>query len=137
MAIKSQEERALSTEEDIILVRNSVKRVTALLNFSLVNQTKIISAASELARNTLEHGKGGKAIIQLVNDPDRVGIRLIFEDHGPGISDINRALEDGFTTTRGMGLGLGGARRLMDEFVIESKENDGTTVSVTKWIEKS
>ncbi len=137
MAIKSQEERALSTEEDIFLVRNSVKRVTALLNFSLVNQTKIISAASELARNTLEHGKGGRAIIQLVNDPDRVGIRLIFEDHGPGIADINRALEDGFTTTRGMGLGLGGARRLMDEFVIESKENDGTTVSVTKWIEKS
>ncbi len=136
MAIKSQEERALSTEEDIILVRNSVKRVTALLNFSLVNQTKIISAASELARNTLEHGKGGKAIIQLVNDPDRVGIRLIFEDQGPGIPDINRALEDGFTTTRGMGLGLGGARRLMDEFVIESKESDGTTVSVTKWIEK-
>lgn len=137
MAIKSQEERAISTEEDIILVRNSVKRVTALLNFSLVNQTKIISAASELARNTLEHGKGGRAIIQLVNDPDRVGIRLTFEDHGPGIADINRALEDGFTTTRGMGLGLGGARRLMDEFVIESKENDGTTVSVTKWIEKS
>ena len=137
MAIKSQEERAISTEEDIIAVRNSVKRVTALLNFSLINQTKIISAASELARNTLEHGKGGRAIIQLVNDPDRVGIRLIFEDSGPGITDINRALEDGFTTTRGMGLGLGGARRLMDEFKIDSKANDGTIVSVTKWIEKS
>lgn len=137
MAVKSQEERPISSEEDILTVRNSVKRVTALLNFSLVNQTKIISAASELARNTLEHGKGGRSIIQLINDPERVGIRIIFEDKGPGIADISQALEDGFTSGRGMGLGLGGAKRLMDDFQIESKENEGTTVTVTKWLEKN
>ena len=107
------------------------------MNFSLVNQTKIISAASELARNTLEHGKGGRSIIQLINDPERVGIRIIFEDNGPGIADISQALEDGFTSGRGMGLGLGGAKRLMDDFQIESKENEGTTVTVTKWLEKN
>lgn len=137
MAVKSQEERAISNEDDILTVRNSVKRITALLNFSLVNQTKVISAASELARNTLEHGKGGKAIVQLVNEPDKVGIRMIFEDQGPGIADIDRALEDGYTSGKGMGLGLGGAKRLMDEFSIESKIDEGTKVSVTKWLEKS
>ncbi len=137
MAVKSQEERDIANEDDIMTVRNSVKRVTALLNFSLVNQTKVISAASELARNTLEHGKGGRAIIQLVNEPEKVGIRLIFEDTGPGIADVDRALEDGYTSGRGMGLGLGGAKRLMDDFNIESKENEGTKVSVTKWLEKS
>lgn len=137
MAVKSQEERAISNEDDILTVRNSVKRITALLNFSLVNQTKVISAASELARNTLEHGKGGKAIIQLVNEPDKVGVRMIFEDQGPGIADIDRALEDGYTSGKGMGLGLGGAKRLMDEFSIESKVEEGTKISVTKWLEKS
>lgn len=137
MAVKSQEERPIANEDDILDVRNSVKRVTALLNFSLVNQTKIISAASELARNTLEHGKGGKSIIQLVSEPERIGIRLIFEDTGPGIPDLDRALEDGYTTGKGMGLGLGGAKRLMDDFNIESKENEGTKVTVTKWTEKN
>jgi Anti-sigma regulatory factor (Ser/Thr protein kinase) len=118
-------------------VRSSVKRVVALLNFSLVNQTKIITAASELARNTIEHGKGGRAEIQVVDEADRVGVRLIFADDGPGIADKDQALEDGYTTGNGMGLGLGGARRLMDQFTLESNDGKGTKVSITKWQEKN
>ena len=136
MAVKSQEDRKISAEDDIALVRTSVKRIVALLNFSLVNQTKIITAASELARNTLEHGHGGNAVIQLMDESERIGIRLIFEDQGPGIADLAQALEDGFTTGKGMGLGLGGAKRLMDEFELSSKLNEGTRVSITKWQEK-
>lgn len=137
MAIKSQEDRPICKEDDIGTVRSSVKRVVALLNFSLVNQTKIITAASELARNTLEHGKGGHALIQIIDDgTGRIGLRMIFEDTGPGIPDTDRALEDGFTTGNGMGLGLGGARRLMDEFQLESHVGSGTKVSITKWQER-
>ncbi|HEY9734327.1 MAG TPA: anti-sigma regulatory factor [Drouetiella sp.] len=137
MVVKSQEDRAIKTEDDIATVRASVKRVVALLNFSLINQTKIITAASELARNVLEHGGGGSAKIELVDEPDRVGVRLKFEDMGKGIPDIEQAMEDGFTTGKGMGLGLGGAKRLMDEFTIESKADTGTRVSITKWQEKA
>jgi serine/threonine-protein kinase RsbT len=138
MVVKSQEDRAIKNEDDIILVRTSVKRIVALLNFSLVNQTKIITAASELARNTLEHGHGGTAIIQLVDDGGRVGIKLNFEDGGPGIPDIDKAMEDGYSTGKGMGLGLAGAKRLMDDFTIQSNPTDGgTKVSITKWQEKA
>ncbi|MBX3075916.1 anti-sigma regulatory factor [Candidatus Obscuribacterales bacterium] len=137
MLVKSQEDRPICKEDDISIVRSSVKRVVALLNFSLVNQTKIITAASELARNTLEHGKGGHALIQIIDDgTGRIGLRMIFEDTGPGIPDTDRALEDGFTTGNGMGLGLGGARRLMDEFQLESHAGSGTKVSITKWQER-
>lgn len=137
MVVKSQEDRPISGEDDISTVRSSVKRVVALLNFSLVNQTKIITAASELARNTLEHGKGGHALIQIIDDgTGRTGLRLVFEDNGPGIPDTDRALEDGFTTGKGMGLGLGGARRLMDEFELESRVDSGTKVAITKWQER-
>lgn len=136
MAVKTAETRPLKTEDDIAVVRGSVKRVVALLNFSLVNQTKIITAASELARNTIEHGKGGQAEIQVVDDADRIGVRLIFADDGPGIPDKDQALEDGYTTGKGMGLGLGGARRLMDQFSLESQNGKGTKVSITKWQEK-
>jgi len=136
MLIKTAEDRALINEDDIATVRSSVKRVVALLNFSLINQTKIITAASELARNTIEHGKGGKAVIQVLDEGERVGVRLLFEDNGPGIPDTAQALEDGFTTNKGMGLGLGGARRLMDHFSIESSPESGTKVSITKWQEK-
>jgi serine/threonine-protein kinase RsbT len=137
MVVKSQEDRPISDEDDISTVRSSVKRVVALLNFSLVNQTKIITAASELARNTLEHGKGGHALIQIIDDgTGRIGLRMIFEDNGPGIPDPDQALEDGFTTGKGMGLGLGGARRLMDEFQLESSIESGTKVSITKWQER-
>ncbi|HEY9777720.1 MAG TPA: anti-sigma regulatory factor [Planktothrix sp.] len=136
MGVKSGEDRPIASEDDIAAVRDSVKRVVSLLNFSLVNQTKIVTASSELARNTLEHGLGGSVKIQVLDDGDRSGIRLVFSDTGPGIPDIDQALEDGYTTGRGMGLGLGGAKRLMDEFKIESKVQEGTSVSVTKWQEK-
>lgn len=137
MVVKSQEDRAIKTEDDIAVVRSSVKRVVALLNFSLISQTKIITAASELARNVLEHGGGGSAKIQLVDEIERVGVRLLFEDTGKGIPDIDKAMEDGYSTGKGMGLGLGGAKRLMDEFSIESTVETGTKVSVTKWQEKA
>ncbi|MBS1955250.1 MAG: anti-sigma regulatory factor [Cyanobacteria bacterium SZAS-4] len=136
MVVKSQESRAIKNEDDIAVVRSSVKRVVALLNFSLVNQTKIITAASELARNVLEHGGGGEARIELVDEGDRVGVRLSFEDLGKGIPDFDKAMEDGYTTGKGMGLGLGGAKRLMDEFSITSNSPSGTKVSITKWQER-
>jgi serine/threonine-protein kinase RsbT len=137
MVVKSHESRTIQNEDDVASVRASVKRIVALLNFSLVNQTKVVTAASELARNTLEHGKGGLAQIELLDEDDKVGIRMVFEDHGPGISNVSQAMEDGFTTGPGMGLGLGGAKRLMDQFHIESKVNEGTRVSVTKWDPKA
>jgi serine/threonine-protein kinase RsbT len=133
MAVKSQEVKNIQTEDDIAAVRMSVKRIVALLNFSGVNQTKTVTAASELARNVLEHGKGGTATMQLIDDIDRVGIRMIFEDHGPGIPDVAVAMEDGYSTGSGMGLGLAGSKRLMDEFEIESTVGQGTRVAATKW----
>ncbi len=137
MPVKSQEDKPIAVEDDISSIRYSVKRVVALLNFSLINQTKIITASSELARNTLEHGGGGNVLIQLIVDPDRSGVRLIFKDKGRGIPDIEQAMEDGFTTGKGMGLGLAGAKRLMDEFVIVSSAEEGTCVSITKWQERA
>ena len=136
MAVRSQEDRPIKAEEDIAAVRASVKRIVALLNFSPVNQTKIVTAASELARNTIEHGLGGHSIIQVLDDGSRIGVRMIFEDEGPGIKDFAQAMEDGFSTGKGMGLGLSGAKRLMDEFHIEAKDGSGLRVSITKWQEK-
>ena len=136
MVVKSRENRPIKSEDDIAAVRTSVKRIVALLNFGIVAQTKIVTAASELARNTLEHGKGGAVEIQLLDDVDKVGVKMIFEDQGPGISDVSQAMEDGYTTGGGMGLGLGGARRLMDEFTIESKPGEGTRISAAKWDHK-
>jgi serine/threonine-protein kinase RsbT len=136
MTVKSQETRPIASEDDIAVVRNSVKRIVALLNFTPVNQTKIVTAASELARNTFEHGKGGNAVLQILDEMDRIGIRMTFEDRGPGIADVSKAMEDGYTTGNGMGLGLGGAKRLTDEFSIESTVDKGTSVSITKWQEK-
>jgi serine/threonine-protein kinase RsbT len=100
---------------------------------SLVDQTKIITAASELARNTLDYGGGGEARMELVEDGGRSGVRLMFEDRGPGIADIEAALKDGFTTGSGLGLGLGGARRLSNEFAIESTPGAGTKITIARW----
>jgi len=132
MVVRSKELRYIRTEDDIAILRTSVKRIVALLNFGPVSQTKVVTAASELARNVFEHGKGGLVEIELLDETDKVGLRMIFVDEGDGISDVTRALEDGYSTTNGMGLGLGGAKRLMDEFHIESN-GGGTRVSVTKW----
>src|SRR5215468_5354966 len=101
--------------------------------FSLVDQTKIVTAASELARNALDYGGGGIARIEALLEGSRRGLRLTFEDKGPGIADIERAMKDGFTTGSGLGLGLGGARRLSNEFAIDSRPGEGTRVTITRW----
>ena len=118
---------------DVVLVRQAVRRVAQELRFSLVDQTKIVTAASELARNTLEYGGGGTARLEVVGEPPRAGLRLTFEDQGPGIANVELALQDGYTTGGGLGLGLGGARRLVNEFAIESAPGRGTRVTVTRW----
>jgi serine/threonine-protein kinase RsbT len=132
MAIVSTEILPVAAEPDVVTVRRRVREVAAQLGFSLVDQTKVVTAASELARNTLIHGGGGSLNLQLLNGP-RNGLRLTFEDKGPGIPDISLALRDGFTTGSGLGLGLGGAKRLVNEFDIASKVGEGTRVTITRW----
>jgi serine/threonine-protein kinase RsbT len=124
---------SLRSSEDIVLIRQAVRAAAVDLRLSLVDQTKIVTAASELARNTLEYGGGGTVRIQGVQDGGRRGLRLTFEDKGPGIPDVERALKDGYTTGNGLGLGLGGARRLSSEFAIESRPGEGTKVTVARW----
>lgn len=133
MALQNSEVVPIQSSSDIVLVRQKVRGLTAELKFTLVDQTKMITAASELARNTLEHGGGGKVVLELVGNGARNGLRLTFEDQGPGIPDIEQALRDGFTTKSGLGLGLSGSRRLVNEFEIASKPGEGTKVVVTRW----
>ena len=123
----------IQTESDIVLVRQQVRLQVVALGFGLVDQTKMITAASELARNTLIYGGGGTARFEILRMGVRVGLRVTFEDQGPGIPDIEMALRDGYTTGHGLGLGLSGARRLVNEFAIDSQVGVGTRVSVTKW----
>jgi serine/threonine-protein kinase RsbT len=118
---------------DIVLIRQAVRKWTAELGFSLVDQTKMITAASELARNTLDYGGGGSVRLESLHEGTKRGLRLVFEDQGPGIPDIERALTDGFTSGSGMGLGLGGSRRLVNEFEIDSRVGEGTKVTITRW----
>ncbi len=130
----NHEELQIRTQSDIVLVRKAVRELTAKLGFGLTDQTKITTAASELARNTLEYGLGGHLEMEtLKNDLGKSGIRLTFIDQGPGIADIALALTDGFTSGKGMGMGLSGSKRLMNEFTIDSEMGKGTRVSVTKW----
>lgn len=124
---------SLRSSEDIVLVRQAVRAVAVDLRLSLVDQTKIVTAASELARNTLEYGGGGTVRIQGLQEGNRRGVRLTFQDKGPGIPDVERALKDGYTTGGGLGLGLGGARRLSSEFAIESRLGEGTKVTIARW----
>jgi serine/threonine-protein kinase RsbT len=128
-----QEVLAIGSSSDVVVVRQRVRRAAQELRFSLVDQTKIVTAASELARNTFEHGKGGTCLMELLDQSPRVGLRLIFEDGGPGIPNVELALQDGYTTGNGLGLGLGGARRLVNEFAIESTVGKGTRVTVIRW----
>ena len=132
MTVLSSESVPVLSEADIVAVRRRVRETAAKLGFSLVDQTKVVTAASELARNTLIHGKGGEMQLITLNGP-RVGLQLKFEDRGPGIADVPLALRDGFTTGSGLGLGLGGAKRLVNEFEITSRPGEGTTVTVTRW----
>jgi len=124
---------SLRSSEDIVLIRQAVRSAAVDLRLSLVDQTKIVTAASELARNTLDYGGGGTVRVQALQDGGRRGLRLTFEDKGPGILDVERALKDGYTTGNGLGLGLGGARRLSSEFAIESRPGEGTKVTIARW----
>lgn len=119
--------------EDVVRVRQAVRDFAVRMGFSLIEQTKLVTAASELARNTLEHGRGGTVFIEEVGLGARRGLRLTFEDQGPGIPDIGQALKDGFTTGGGLGLGLGGAKRLMSELNIQSEVGKGTRIQATRW----
>ena len=123
----------LRRDDDVVLARQAVRKWALELGFSLVDQTKIVTAASELARNVVQHGGGGTIRLQALNDGAKRGLRLVFEDRGPGIADVEQALKDGFTTGSGLGLGLGGARRLVNEFMIDSRPGQGTTVAITRW----
>ena len=127
------EEIALKTGEDVVRLRKSVRERAVATGFNLVEQTKIITAASELGRNTIQYGGGGTARIFLVVNGSRRGLRLEFVDQGPGIADIPQALTDGFTTGGGLGLGLSGAKRLSDEFDIDSAPGRGTRVAIVRW----
>jgi serine/threonine-protein kinase RsbT len=123
----------IRSSEDVVRVRQLTREGAIAQGFSLVDQTKLVTAASELARNTLEHGGGGEVEIRLVNDGSKKGLRLVFNDKGPGIPNVEQALKDGFTTGGGLGLGLGGARRLSNEFSIESKPGEGTRIIMARW----
>lgn len=123
----------LRGDEDVVGLRKVVRERAVAIALSLVDQTKLVTAASELARNTLKYGGGGEVYLDTLDDGVRRGVALIFVDGGPGIGDIEQALRDGFTTGGGLGLGLGGSRRLVDEFDIESRQGEGTAVSVVKW----
>ena len=119
--------------DDVVRVRQAVRERAIGVGLSLVDQTKIVTAASELARNTLDYGGGGDVRIEVVHESARKGVRLTFEDQGPGIPDIERAMTDHFTTGRGLGLGLGGAKRLSNEFHIVSTSGEGTRITIARW----
>jgi serine/threonine-protein kinase RsbT len=133
MTLVSAETLPLTTPDHIVIVRQAVRLRAVELGFSLVDQTKIVTAASELARNAMTHGGGGRATIEAVTDGLRRGVRLTFEDDGPGIADIEQAMRDGFSTGGGLGLGLSGAKRLSNEFSIASSPGQGTRVVITRW----
>lgn len=123
----------LRTPEDIVRMRQVVREQATGMGFSLVDQTKIVTAASELARNTLVYGGGGEVAVAQVVEGLRRGLRLVFSDRGPGIADIALAMKDGYTTGGGLGLGLGGAKRLSNEFAIDSRPGEGTRITITRW----
>jgi serine/threonine-protein kinase RsbT len=128
------DEFPIRSGDDVVRVRQHVRTTAAKSGLSLVDQTKLVTAASELARNTLVHGGGGIARVEVVKSPNgRPGVRLHFADEGPGIPDIDMALTEGWTSGSGLGLGLSGSRRLVDEFELTSKPGEGTTVVVVKW----
>ena len=133
MQVEKHEVLSIVTDDDIVRVRQRVRDVAFGLGFSLVDQTKLVTAASELARNTLVYGLGGTLKLELVSNDSRRGLRLTFEDHGPGSADITLALRDGYTTGKGLGLGLSGARRLAQDFEITSKPGEGTCVVIGRW----
>lgn len=133
MDIQRSETMSIQSSADVVLVRQAVRQFAVELRFSLVDQTKIVTAASELARNTLDYGGGGMVKLEALHEGIRRGLRLTFEDKGPGIPDLDLALKDGFTTGGGLGMGLSGTKRLVNEFNIVSEVGKGTCVTITKW----
>jgi serine/threonine-protein kinase RsbT len=133
MAVQRAETYPLHTSDDVVRVRQIVRAWSVDLGFSLIDQTKVVTAASELARNTVIHGGGGAVRLEALQDGGRRGLRVVFEDKGPGIADVEQALRDGYTSSNGLGLGLGGARRLCNEFAIESRVGEGTRVTIARW----
>ena len=133
MTVTKRESAPIRGSAEVVSVRHLVRRWAVDLGFTLVEQTKIVTAASELARNTVDYGGGGTLTVEALDTGTRKGLRLIFEDRGPGIPDISVALRDGYTSGNGMGLGLGGAKRLSNEFEIQSAPGQGTRVAITRW----
>jgi serine/threonine-protein kinase RsbT len=133
MVVAKDETMSIRSSEDVVRVRQIARELAVAQGLSLVDQTKIVTAASELARNTLDHGGGGTVRIEALNSETRRGVRLTFEDQGPGIPDLDLALTDGYTTGGGLGLGLSGAKRLSNEFEIYSRVGEGTRVTITRW----
>ncbi len=133
MHAESHDTLEIRSSADVVGVRQATRALAERVGFSLVDQTKLVTAASELARNTIDYGGGGSVRLELVENGVRRGVRLTFEDQGPGISDITMALKDGYTTGHGLGLGLGGARRLVNDFNIESSPGAGTRVMIARW----
>jgi serine/threonine-protein kinase RsbT len=133
MSAESHESLEIHSSADVVSVRQAARALAEQVGFSLVDQTKLVTAASELARNTIDYGGGGSVRLELVENGVRRGVRLTFEDQGPGIPDIQTALKDGYTSGNGLGLGLGGARRLVNDFTIESSPGHGTRVMIARW----
>lgn len=133
VTVTKAESLPLRVEQDVVLARQVVRRLTLELGFGIVDQTKLVTATSELARNAVVYGLGGTLTCESVSDGPRTGLRLHFIDHGPGIENLDLAMTDGWSSGRGMGLGLSGARRLVNDFAIVTAPGEGTTVSVTRW----
>jgi serine/threonine-protein kinase RsbT len=133
MMILSKETLSIQRETDVVYFRNKAKECAVKIGMSMVGQTKLITAASELVRNMLRYANGGEAILEIVIQNNIKGVRLTFADKGPGIKDIKQAMQDGFSTGRSLGLGLPGAKRLSNEFNIKSEEGKGTTVTIIRW----
>lgn len=133
MTPQKSETLEIQSSADVVLVRQAVRQLAVEIGFGLVDQTKIVTAASELARNTLDYGGGGMVHLETLQEGGRRGLRLIFSDQGPGIPDIEMALKDGYTTGNGLGMGLGGSKRLASEFEIQSVVGQGTQVTIVRW----
>ena len=133
MIVMTKDTMQIVREQDVVPFRNRVREFAVKIGMSLVNQTKLITAASELVRNMLKYASGGKVILEIISKSAQTGVRLTFVDEGPGISDVKQAMQDGFSTGRSLGLGLPGAKRLVNEFDIQSTPGTGTTVTIIHW----
>jgi len=133
MPVTKSETMPLRSEQDVVLARQAVRKITQEAGFNLVDQTKMVTAASELARNAVIYGGGGLLNLERILDEGREGLRLTFSDDGPGIADLNLAMKDGWTSGKGLGMGLSGAKRLVNEFEIDSKPGAGTRVTIIRW----